>query len=189
MSRTRQLVADLRRRLGHDNPMAPAPTPTRVPPPPRKIVPVESGGAFKEQASPHTTALLGIGNVGTRYSTEVVLQFQAELAVAHEAVASELPDGWAEGHDLIGLQSRVSDHREYLLRPDLGRRLSDESRTRLRGAVQTRRRCSANFGGRFECGRNHWQWHRATQRDANRMSKARLASGHSSLRKVCPGLA
>jgi ethanolamine ammonia-lyase small subunit len=82
--------------------------------------------------SPHTTALVGIGHVGGRYATDVVLQFQAELAVAHEAVAATLPDGWAEAHGFLPLSSRCADHREYLLRPDLGRRLDDASLQRLR---------------------------------------------------------
>jgi ethanolamine ammonia-lyase small subunit len=79
----------------------------------------------------HTTALLGIGHVGTRYATDVVLQFQAELAVAHEAVAAELDDGWAKDHGFLPLQTRVADHREYLLRPDLGRRLAPASLAEL----------------------------------------------------------
>ena len=141
MSRTRQLIADLRQRLGAAEPMAPPPPVDRLPPPraatpPRRVFPVREAnakpGRFSAEAAAHTTALLGIGHVGTRYATDVVLQFQAELAVAHEAVAAELPDGWAEGHELLPLRSRVSDHREFLLRPDLGRRLSDESVVALR---------------------------------------------------------
>jgi ethanolamine ammonia-lyase small subunit len=61
-----------------------------------------------------------------------VLQFQAELAVAHAAVAAELPDGWAEANGFVALRSRVKDHREFLLRPDLGRRLDDASLARWR---------------------------------------------------------
>lgn len=129
MSRTRELVGDLRRRLGGSDPLPPAPDVQPVPRPPRRIDPsgpVRTPG-FAEKASKHTTALVGIGHVGTRYATDVVLQFQAELAVAHEAVGTELPEQWAEEHGFLGLQTRVSDHREFLLRPDLGRRLSEES--------------------------------------------------------------
>jgi len=46
---------------------------------------------------------------------------QAELAVAHQAVYTELPAAFAEQNGLLALQSRVTDHRQFLLRPDLGR--------------------------------------------------------------------
>jgi ethanolamine ammonia-lyase small subunit len=82
---------------------------------------------FAAEAAKHTTALVGIGHVGTRYATDVVLQFQAELAVAHAAVGTLLPDDWAAQNGFTALKSRVADHREFLLRPDLGRRLDDES--------------------------------------------------------------
>lgn len=82
---------------------------------------------FAAEAAKHTTALVGIGHVGTRYATDVVLQFQAELAVAHAAVGALLPDDWAAQNGFVGIKSRVGDHREFLLRPDLGRRLDDES--------------------------------------------------------------
>jgi ethanolamine ammonia-lyase small subunit len=83
--------------------------------------------AFAAEAARHTTALVGIGHVGTRYATDVVLQFQAELAVAHAAVATELPADWAEQQGFVGVKTRVASHREFLLRPDLGRRLDDDS--------------------------------------------------------------
>jgi len=82
---------------------------------------------FAAEAAKHTTALVGIGHVGTRYATDVVLQFQAELAVAHAAVGALLPPEWAAEHQFTGVKSRVNDHREFLLRPDLGWRLDSES--------------------------------------------------------------
>jgi len=131
VSRTRQLMAQLREDLGASAPMPPAPQLPRIPEPPSRIFPRrQEGSRYAREAAAHTTALLGIGHVGTRYATDVVLQFQAELAVAHEAVAAELPAEWAQRNGLIGLKSRVRDHHEYLLRPDLGRRLDEESLAR-----------------------------------------------------------
>lgn len=92
---------------------------------------------YAKRAAAHTTALVGIGHVGSRYATDVVLQFQAELAVAHEAVAAELPIEWAESQGLLSLQSRVESHREFLLRPDKGRRLGEASLERLRSEAKT----------------------------------------------------
>ena len=135
MSRTRQLIARLRDDLGASAAMSPAPPLPKVPAPPSRVFPRrQEGSRFARESAAHTTALLGIGHVGTRYATDVVLQFQAELAVAHEAVAAELPDGWAKENGLIGLRSRVQDHREFLLRPDLGRRLDEDSLARWKQA-------------------------------------------------------
>ena len=132
-SRTRELVADLRRHLGEDAPLSPPVPIPRVQPPPGRVFPTpRRRSRYADQAAAHTTALVGIGHVGTRYATDVVLQFQAELAVAHEAVGTELPPDWAAQNGLLALNSRVTDHRQFLLRPDLGRRLDEPSLATLR---------------------------------------------------------
>lgn len=131
LSRTRDLVAQLRRQLGEEKPLPPPDVARPIPLPPVRVFPSQvKPGSFAEAASAHTTALVGIGSVGTRYATDVVLQFQAELAVAHGAVATELPDDWAASKGYTFVRSRVSSHREFLLRPDLGRRLAPESAQR-----------------------------------------------------------
>ncbi len=132
MSVTRELVARLRRQLGEDDPLGPAAPALSLTPPPRRVFPSQkTRSGYLREASEHTTALVGIGHVGTRYATDVVLQFQAELAVAHAAVDSAMPEGWREAQGLMALNTQVSDHHEYLLRPDLGRRLDEQSRQRL----------------------------------------------------------
>ena len=134
MSTTRDMVTRLRVRIGASDPMPPRQPALPVTPPPRRVFPAArpQESRFAAQAVKHTTALVGIGHVGTRYATDVMLQFQAELAVAHAAVDTVLSDGWAESQGLLPLSSRVTDHREFLLRPDKGRRLAEESLTRLR---------------------------------------------------------
>src|SRR5215470_14411420 len=123
----------LREAMGAADPLPPVPKLPPIPAPPARVyTPRPEKQPFAAQAARHTTALLGIGHVGTRYATDVVLQFQAELAVAHAAVGAELPEGWAEQNGFVGLASRVTSHREFLLRPDLGRRLSDESLATVR---------------------------------------------------------
>lgn len=136
-SATRAMVAALRARLGDAAPQPPPPPlPPVVAPPVRVYAPRREGSAFAAAAARHTTALVGIGHVGTRYATDVVLQFQAELAVAHQAVAAELPDGFADAQGMLAVSSRAASHREFLLRPDLGRRLDDESLARLRRGAE-----------------------------------------------------
>ncbi|MBP9085224.1 MAG: ethanolamine ammonia-lyase subunit EutC [Kofleriaceae bacterium] len=138
MSRTRALMSEVRRSLGETAPQARlAPLPKVQAPPARVYVAARATTSSMAAASAqHTTALLGIGHVGTRYATDVVLQFQAELAVAHAAVAAELPEEWAAQHGFLPLQSQATTHREFLLRPDLGRRLHPDSLARLRKDAQ-----------------------------------------------------
>lgn len=133
MSFTRTMVHDLRTRLAGADPLPPPPPVPEIPFPPARVFPSPKRRTpFAADAARHTTALVGIGHVGTRYATDVVLQFQAELAVAHGAVYTALPEDWAAKQGLLPLQSRVTDHREFLLRPDLGRRLDAASVARLR---------------------------------------------------------
>jgi ethanolamine ammonia-lyase small subunit len=133
VSRTRQLIAALRDALGSSEPLPPPPPMPEIPAPPARVyTPRPETSPFAAQAARHTTALVGIGHVGTRYATDVVLQFQAELAVAHAAVGALLPEDWAAQHGFVGVSSRVADHREFLLRPDLGRRLDDASLATIR---------------------------------------------------------
>ena len=133
LSVTRTMIADLRAQLDRGPVQASAPRLPRIEAPPARVyVPRREDSAYARQAARHTTALVGIGHVGTRYATDVVLQFQAELAVAHQAVAAELPEGFAEREGLLPVRSRCTSHREFLLRPDLGRRLDDASLARLR---------------------------------------------------------
>jgi ethanolamine ammonia-lyase small subunit len=134
VSLTREMVARLRRRIGASHPMPPRQLPMPVTPQPTRIFPAAPARneAFAELAAEHTTALVGIGHVGTRYATDVALQFQAELAVAHAAVGAVLPEPWAAEQGLMPLTSRVADHREFLLRPDKGRRLDEASLELLR---------------------------------------------------------
>ena len=137
MSATRDLMARLQKRLGAADPLPPPPPVPVIPSPPHRVFPsARARGRYAERASAHTTALVGIGRVGTRYATDVVLQFQAELAVARQAVATVLPEGWAASQGLLPLCSRVQDHHQFLLRPDLGRRLDDASRERLRAGAR-----------------------------------------------------
>jgi ethanolamine ammonia-lyase small subunit len=133
LSRTRAMIEALRRRLGAADPMPPRRAVPPIPAPPAHVFPTPARrGRYAAAAARHTTALVGVGHVGTRYATDVVLQFAAELAVAHEAVAAELPVDWFAQHGYLALHSRARDHREFLLRPDLGRRLDDASLALLR---------------------------------------------------------
>lgn len=74
-----------------------------------------------------TPARLGVGRAGTRYRTPTVLEFRADHAAARDAVRSELPPELASQLGLLAVCSAAADKSEFLRRPDLGRRLSDEA--------------------------------------------------------------
>jgi ethanolamine ammonia-lyase small subunit len=75
-----------------------------------------------------TTARIGVGRAGPRPPTNSLLLFRADHAVTQDAIFGEVPTDLLERFGLFTVQTRVSDADEYLLRPDLGRLLSDEGR-------------------------------------------------------------
>jgi ethanolamine ammonia-lyase small subunit len=84
-----------------------------------------------------TDARIALGRSGTSLPTRELLSLRLSQARARDAVAREL-DAEAMGSalgafglGLFNVKSRCLDKAEYLLRPDLGRRLSDESREEL----------------------------------------------------------
>jgi ethanolamine ammonia-lyase small subunit len=81
-----------------------------------------------KQASP---ARLAQGRTGTRYLTAAYVGLRAEHAVALDAVEAEVPEGLPQRLGCLALKSRCKDHQEFLLQPDLGRRLDDASKARL----------------------------------------------------------
>ena len=98
--------------------------------PPVRTERIEDAGEVRRvvDASP---SRLAQGRVGTRYTTSAYITLRAEHAIALDAVHSSVSAEFAQKHGLIALSTRAKDHAEYLLHPDQGRRLSDESRERL----------------------------------------------------------
>lgn len=86
-----------------------------------------------------TPARIALGRTGISLPTQEVLTFSAAHAQARDAVHAALDiealcdtlrrHAWP---DVIPVQSRARDRHEYLLRPDLGRRLDEASQERLR---------------------------------------------------------
>jgi ethanolamine ammonia-lyase small subunit len=80
------------------------------------------------EASP---SRLAQGRVGTRYTTSAYVQLRAEHAIALDAVHSSVADDFPAKLGLVPLRTKAKDHHEYLLYPNQGRQLDDESRARL----------------------------------------------------------
>lgn len=75
-----------------------------------------------------TTARLGVGRAGARPKTPTLLLFQADHGVTQDAIYGTVTDETKDALKLFSVTTRVADRAEYLLRPDLGRRLSDEGK-------------------------------------------------------------
>jgi ethanolamine ammonia-lyase small subunit len=78
-----------------------------------------------------TPSRIAQGRAGTRYPTRVYLGIRAEHAVALDAVAAEVPDDFVAKLGCLPLRTKAVSKQDYLLLPDLGRRLDDESRARV----------------------------------------------------------
>ncbi len=88
--------------------------------------PVNASGLENLVAS--TTARIGVGRAGSRPPTATTLLFGSDHAVTQDAIFGTVPDALLEQFGLFSVQTRVSTRDEYLLRPDLGRLLSDDGR-------------------------------------------------------------
>jgi ethanolamine ammonia-lyase small subunit len=75
-----------------------------------------------------TTARLGVGRAGPRPRTETNLLFLADHGVTKDAIYGVVDESVKEEFGLFTVQTLIADKDEYLLRPDLGRRLSDEAK-------------------------------------------------------------
>ena len=74
-----------------------------------------------------TTARVGVGRAGPRPRTRSLLLFQADHGVTQDSIYGQVDDAVKERLGLFTVRTRVNDKAEYLLRPDLGRVLSDEA--------------------------------------------------------------
>ena len=93
-----------------------------------------------------TPARLGCGRAGHRYKTLTMLRFRADHAAAQDAVFSQVPEDFAEKNRLVALQTCCQDKDQYLTRPDMGRKLNEESQKKLRAAVPGKPRVQIVIG-------------------------------------------
>ncbi|AQX16865.1 ethanolamine ammonia-lyase [Tessaracoccus lapidicaptus] len=75
-----------------------------------------------------TTARLGVGRAGPRPKTAQALLFKADHGVTQDAIYGVVSEEVKDDLNLFTVTTRVADRGEYLLRPDLGRLLSDEAK-------------------------------------------------------------
>ncbi|MBM3562537.1 MAG: ethanolamine ammonia-lyase subunit EutC [Alphaproteobacteria bacterium] len=88
-----------------------------------------------------TPARIFLPRAGTGLTTRATLDFQLAHAEARDAVEERLDvealdeELSSRGLAAVRVRSAARDRRGFLLRPDLGRRLDDESRARLKSAA------------------------------------------------------
>ena len=75
-----------------------------------------------------TSARLGVGRAGPRPKTGTLLLFGADHAVTQDAIFGDVPTALLEQLGLFTVQTMVTGREEFLLRPDLGRLLSEEAK-------------------------------------------------------------
>lgn len=84
-----------------------------------------------------TAARIALGRAGASLPTAALLAFELDHARARDAVHRALDVDALDatmkalGHETVRVDSAATDRATFLLRPDLGRRLDDDSRTRL----------------------------------------------------------
>lgn len=75
-----------------------------------------------------TTSRLGVGRAGARPKTNALLLFQADHGVTQDAIYGVVTEETKQKFNLFSVSSAVEDREEYLLRPDLGRKLSEDAK-------------------------------------------------------------
>jgi ethanolamine ammonia-lyase small subunit len=107
--------------------MSDSPTPLRA----------AAADSLVETIRHETPARILLGGAGPAYRTATWLELRRDHAAAIDAVreefdlARDLPAALIDEHRLFVVQTLARSKREYLLRPDLGRRLSDAAREQL----------------------------------------------------------
>lgn len=102
------------------------------------LVPNPVEKAKFEELKQYTPARVGIWRAGPRYLTSTYLRFRADHSAAQDAVFSDVSEQFLEECGLFSVQSQCRSKDEYITRPDLGRKLSDE------GIKTIREKCRMN---------------------------------------------
>lgn len=75
-----------------------------------------------------TPARIGVGRCGARQKTSTLLNFLADHAAAQDAVFQDVSDDFLSNSNLFEVQTMVKDKAEYLQKPELGKKLTEESK-------------------------------------------------------------
>lgn len=84
----------------------------------------------------YTPARIGIGRAGERYKTETVLRFRADHAAAQDSVFSYVNENFVKDLNALSIETMCKDKDEYLTRPDLGRRFSEDTKSKIKAYIK-----------------------------------------------------
>jgi ethanolamine ammonia-lyase small subunit len=83
-----------------------------------------------------TPARILLGRAGARQKTDSFLRFQADHAAAIDAVFMDVSEEVLAANGLIQVQTVVRDKDEYLMKPNLGKKLSDDAKRTIAGKIE-----------------------------------------------------
>jgi ethanolamine ammonia-lyase small subunit len=83
-----------------------------------------------------TPARIGIGRAGLRPKTETWLRFRLDHGAAVDAVYGSVQEQLLQSLNLFSVRTMVDHKEEYIRRPDLGRKLSEEAKRSIRERCQ-----------------------------------------------------
>lgn len=95
--------------------------------------------ALQEWAN-KTPARVGVGRAGLRPKTETWLRFRLDHGAAVDAVYGTVPEKLLDALKLFSVSTMVEHKEEYIRRPDLGRKLSEEAKIKIREKCQLKPR-------------------------------------------------
>ena len=88
--------------------------------------PADRGGYLRIKE--YTPARVGVWRAGPRYNTFSMLRFRADHATAQDAVFTDVSEECLKNNNLLVGQSACESRDEFITRPDLGRKLSEETK-------------------------------------------------------------
>jgi len=94
----------------------------------------------------YTPARLGLWRTGTRYLTEPSLRFRADHAAAQDAVFSYVKEDLIKEMGFVEVATECKDKDEYVTRPDLGRKFSNEAINTIKNAVKPNQKVQVIVG-------------------------------------------
>jgi len=84
-----------------------------------------------------TVARIGVWRAGARYNTWSMLHARADHATAQDAVFTDVAPEFLKAQGLIDGQTECTSRDEFLTRPDLGRKLNEETRAKFKAELRS----------------------------------------------------